>query len=286
MKLENGEYLGKNSQTFYADGLIISKTVYREKVFEGWHYHQNNHLSFILNGGNREYRHHTDKIILPGNIVLYHSGEWHRNCHTQHPSHNINLEIEDRFLQQYEACFNRSHIAFKPLHTLQELTSGITAISQRNRLTQTNAWLTAIRIYHDCKAGDIHTATSVHLQLLSLLQAATGKPKEEKYLFGGNTEKIIELLHDRWNESVSLQELSSVSGLHPVTVSRHFAAYFDCSLGEYMRRIRIQKALFLVRQPDISLTDIAYRCGFFDQSHFIRAFKTQTGFLPGAFRKL
>jgi AraC family transcriptional regulator len=282
MKLENGEYLGKNNRTFHVDGLIINKTSYHEKVFEGWHFHQNNHLSFILEGGNREYRKQTDHVLLPGNMVFYPGGEWHRNSHTQHPSLNINLEIEDHFLQQYEACFTaRPHTIFRALDSLHQSFS-----PAHNSLFQTQAKLTALRIYHDCQVADQHSGLSVHQQLLSLLQAAGTREKTDKQLFGGRVDKVIELLHDRWNENISLQDLSTVTALHPVTVSRHFTAYFDCSLGEYMRRIRVEKSLLLVRQPTLSLTEIAYQCGFFDQSHFIRAFKAQTGFLPKAFRKL
>ncbi|MFV8347795.1 AraC family transcriptional regulator [Flavobacterium sp. ZB4P13] len=35
-----------------------------------------------------------------------------------------------------------------------------------------------------------------------------------------------------------------------------------------------------------SLTDISFECGFADQSHFIRTFKQQTGFLPKKFQNL
>lgn len=279
MKLENGEYLGRNSRTFHIDGLIISNTIYKEKVFEGWHFHENNHLSFILEGGNREQRKHSDRAILPGDIIFYPAGEWHRNSNTQHPSQNINLEIEDRFIKQYEAGFTVApHIAFNTLST--------TNTSSPHTGYQTSARLTALRIYHDCLSADQHSTVSVHQQLLALLQVAAGANDTNRCLFGGRAALVVAYLHDRWNESISLEDLVVLTQLHPVTVSRHFTAYFKCSLGEYMRRIRIEKSLALIRSTDLSLTDIAYRCGFFDQSHFIRAFKHQTGFLPKDFRRL
>jgi AraC family transcriptional regulator len=97
---------------------------------------------------------------------------------------------------------------------------------------------------------------------------------------------IKEILHDRWNESISLQELAHSLGLHPVTVSKHFPRYFNCTLGEYMRKIKIEKAIAQISKDEFSLTQVAHNCGFFDQSHFIRAFKQATGFLPGAYKKL
>jgi AraC family transcriptional regulator len=41
----------------------------------------------------------------------------------------------------------------------------------------------------------------------------------------------------------------------------------------------------LLNEPDASLSGIAYACGFFDQSHFIRTFKELTGFLPAQYQK-
>ncbi|HWK05009.1 MAG TPA: AraC family transcriptional regulator [Puia sp.] len=93
-------------------------------------------------------------------------------------------------------------------------------------------------------------------------------------------------MNDRWNELLSLQDLSVVVGVHPVTISKHFSRYFNCTLGQYMRKLRINKAISLVKSSGTSLTDISYECGFADQSHFIRTFKHMTGFLPMQYQRL
>lgn len=46
---------------------------------------------------------------------------------------------------------------------------------------------------------------------------------------------------------------------------------------------RFQNSLQLITQQQLSLTSIAYECGYFDQSHFIREFKSFTGVNPSAF---
>ena len=95
-----------------------------------------------------------------------------------------------------------------------------------------------------------------------------------------------EVIHDRWDEKLTLKELSAAAGVHPVTISKNFPKHFSCSLGEYMRRVKVEKSVRLIRQKHATLTEIALRCGFADQSHFIRTFKAATGFLPKEFRKL
>ena len=98
--------------------------------------------------------------------------------------------------------------------------------------------------------------------------------------------QLQDLLHSRWNENLSLQELSTLINIHPVTISKYFPRYFSCTLGEYIRKVKVEKAVDLIKQEQMSLTALAYHCGFFDQSHFIRAFKTYTGFRPKEYQQL
>ena len=97
---------------------------------------------------------------------------------------------------------------------------------------------------------------------------------------------LNELLNDCWNENPNLQDLSQILNLNPITISKHFPKYFGCTLGEYMRRIKINRSLSLIQSKNTNLTEISFQCGFSDQSHFIRTFKNQTGFLPKQFQKL
>jgi AraC family transcriptional regulator len=94
------------------------------------------------------------------------------------------------------------------------------------------------------------------------------------------------LLHDQWDSNFSLEDLANILGVHPVTISKHFRSIFSCTLGEYMRKMKVSKAVALLHSNSYSLTDITYRCGFSDQSHFIRTFKYHTGFLPKQYQKI
>jgi AraC family transcriptional regulator len=98
--------------------------------------------------------------------------------------------------------------------------------------------------------------------------------------------KVQDLLHDRWQDKVCLTELSHAVDVHPVTISHYFPKFFSCTLGAYMRKLKVEKALSMLNSSGESLSAIAYDCGFFDQSHFIRTFKELTGFLPGHYRAL
>ena len=69
-------------------------------------------------------------------------------------------------------------------------------------------------------------------------------------------------------------------------VSREFSKYFNnLSFGEYIRKLRIEKAIDLLHSSNLSLSEIAYLTGFSDQSHFTRIFKRHTSQSPAEFRK-
>ena len=97
--------------------------------------------------------------------------------------------------------------------------------------------------------------------------------------------RLDELLNEKWNEPVTLKELSVSTETHPVTISKNFRKYFSCTLGEYMRKLKIDRSIPLIKNSNMSLTDIASHCGFADQSHFTRTFLRTTGFLPKEFRR-
>jgi len=256
LRLGTTNYLGANIRNFYADGLAVSETIYHEKVFEGWHCHENHHITFIVKGGTLDQRRYREQAATPGHVLLYNSGEPHRNRHTRHPSKNINLEIADAFLYGHQLQFSAINTAGLPLLVL--------------------------RIYRESRINDSCSPPAIQALLLQAFSRQPPAPRGAPPWIA----QLKELLHDCWNETLSLQQIAQAIYVHPVTISRYFPRYFSCTLGEYMRRIKIERALSLIQQTGMSLTAIAHACGFADQSHFNRTFKALTGMLPGAYREL
>ncbi|MEP1094690.1 MAG: chromate resistance protein ChrB domain-containing protein [Cyclobacteriaceae bacterium] len=86
--------------------------------------------------------------------------------------------------------------------------------------------------------------------------------------------------------SLSLQEVSGSLQVHPSYLSREFSKYFDdISFGDYLRKLRIEKAIRLLETSSYSLAEIALITGFSDQSHFTRIFKKHTGLPPSIYKK-
>ncbi|HEX8737562.1 MAG TPA: helix-turn-helix transcriptional regulator, partial [Pyrinomonadaceae bacterium] len=200
---------------------------------------------------------------VAGELMFFHAGEPHETIIELFPTKSINLIIEHEFLQD-------------------NLTTESSVKSAVDRNPQ--AKFIMLKIYKELISGDGFSDSSIKMLLLNLIHA---NPKDESANpFPGWIKTIAELTRDKWNESLTLKDLSEAAGVHPITVSKHFPRYFSCTFGEYMRRLKIEKSLYFLKVSRFSLTEIAVECGFADQSHFIRTFKQLTGFLPNKYKKI
>ena len=98
--------------------------------------------------------------------------------------------------------------------------------------------------------------------------------------------ELKEIIQDQIDTNLNLTNISKSLDINPSYLSREFSKYFNnLSFGEYTRKMRIEKAIELMRTGSYSLTEIAYLTGFSDQSHFTRILKKHTGQNPSAYRK-
>ena len=100
--------------------------------------------------------------------------------------------------------------------------------------------------------------------------------------------ELKEIIQDQidTNLTLNLKEISQSLNVHPTYLSREYSKYFDnLSFGDYIRKLRIDKALELLKDSKYSLAEISYLTGFSDQSHFTRTFRKHTGKSPASYRK-
>ncbi|WP_421797911.1 chromate resistance protein ChrB domain-containing protein [Haliscomenobacter sp.] len=134
-----------------------------------------------------------------------------------------------------------------------------------------------------------HTGDPVEQLLLQMVEKYISEKSATKQRIPAWAKELKETIQDYvdTNFSLSLKDISQELDLHPAYVSRAFSKYFDnLSFGEYIRKLRIEKAVQLLETTGMSLTEIAYITGFSDQSHFNRIFKKHLGVQPSVYRKL
>lgn len=260
--LEKGTYLGKVLDLSRAGGVFAGATSYQPNDGTAlMHYHENPHLSFVLKGGGIVKGRSSECERLPGQMMFFRAGEPHQCITKRFPTRNVNLELESIFLRENRVS-----------------ETDIDAALQRNPHLK----FAMLKMYSELVIADEFTGSSVRMLLLDLVCAARRAEKKEPAWI----DVVRQLMRDRWNEPLSLADLSAAAGVHPVTVSKFFPKYFACTFGEHMRRLKIEKSLRLIKDSQRSLTEIAHECGFYDQSHFTRTFRGQTGLAPNSYAKL
>ena len=89
-----------------------------------------------------------------------------------------------------------------------------------------------------------------------------------------------------YSEPVTLEDIARGIGASPSTVVHRVKAETGKTTGELLRDIRITEAKRLLASTQTPLSSIADMCGFCDQSHLTRTFKTCVNLTPGQFRRL
>ncbi len=261
--LKKGKYLAPVFRTYAFDRLLLGITHYPKPVMTGdWHAHEKPIISFVLYGHNVEYRKGREIDRKAGAVNFYHAYEPHRNIYHHFPAKHISLEIDQTFLNQYHYSLEQIEQAVKHHH---------------------DSSFTFIQLMKEALLDEPQSTDNIEMLFLSFLEQSLTAAEIGSFPHWMRT--VRDLLHDRWDENISLQDLAASVNVHPTTISKNFRRYFQCTLGEYCRKMKIKHALSLLKSSKYSLTQVAYQCGFADQSHFTRVFKSTTGYLPKDYLK-
>ena len=93
-----------------------------------------------------------------------------------------------------------------------------------------------------------------------------------------------ELIRARYAEPLTLSEIAAAARRHPVHLARQFRLQHGCTVGDFIRRLRLDSACRRLTGTDEPLAMIALACGFASQSHFSTHFKRATGLSPKQYR--
>jgi AraC family transcriptional regulator len=246
-------------------GFSVINTVYAAGTFLPMHCHEDAYLSFVLDGQYTEYYPDGESICAEGSLRFLPPGALHED--------------------EYTAAARCLLVRIEP-HLLERLgghASVLSAPGEINGIAPT--WL-ANRLHREFLAEDDIAELAMEGIVLEILaESARTIGKDDGSRAPRWLKRVREVLDDTYLTSPSLTELSSVAGVHQVHLSREFRKHYGCTIGEFIRKRRIDYACDLLAHSNTTLSEIAQVCGFSDQSHFSAMFKTHTGLTPAKFRE-
>lgn len=96
-------------------------------------------------------------------------------------------------------------------------------------------------------------------------------------------ERTQALVREHLVEPLSLEEIARRVGCSPHHLSRTFSSVTGCTIPQYLRQLRMERAVELLNSGRYNVTETALEVGYASVSHFIQAFQETHGCPPGAF---
>jgi AraC-like DNA-binding protein len=255
-------------------GLILSEARFSDFRFDR-HYHLDYHVALVTEGVQRQGFHGESLLLTPGTIQLMPAGEVHDGTSAGDDSYTL-----------------------KTFRVSAELLSGITEeITGQDQFPALGAAVLhdpslaghLVRLHDALRAGQESEPLEVESEWLMLLDRLFSQTRMIKPQFVKGTLTPVQWLRVRdycdvhLAEKVTLEELAALCCLERF----HFLKLFKQTVGmtphAWLVRLRLERACILLSHTHHGLTQVAQEVGFYDQSHFNRAFRQAFGVAPSQY---
>ncbi|HVG30090.1 MAG TPA: AraC family transcriptional regulator [Pyrinomonadaceae bacterium] len=244
---------------------VLTETVYAAGTHLPKHSHERACFILVLRGTFDEVYERRGRACEPLSLIFRPAHETHSDRFHAHGGRCLNVEIDPQWLARVNA------------HAPALSDSADFRGGPFSRL--------APRIYHEYRQPDEVSHLSLESLFLEIAaQAARRAPRARSSRPPRWLAQARDLIHSQFREPLTLAGIAGVVNVHPVHFASVFQASYRCSVGEYVRRLKIEYACRELTRSDAPLVKIALDAGFYDQSHFSRTFKRLTGMTPTAYR--
>ena len=263
--MPRGAYFGRNVRSREVAGLILTEKVHPVGERTPPHAHAQPYLCFVLEGSWEERSDSGARRCAPQTLIYHPPGDVHSDHFRTNASRVFAIELDAGWSDRM---------------------ASLAGLFDEPRVVEAGApAAVALRLFDESRRDDCPSALVIEglmLELLgSLARFRDGMVSSPSPSWMRATE---EMLHARFREPPSVREMAALAGVHPVHLARAFRARHGCSISDYVCRRRIEAACVAMSTTTRTLSDIAVDVGFFDQSHFTRAFHRVIGTTPARFR--
>lgn len=143
-------------------------------------------------------------------------------------------------------------------------------------------------LYNTGLADDELMVQSLILELIYFLKKNSLAVKSHNGARGGNRQIIedtLEYIQENLTTDMDLALLAKRASFSRIYFHKLFKASTGRTIHQYIEEQRIKKSINLMISTDMTLSQVAYECGFSSQSYFCYAFKRNTGLTPRAYTK-
>jgi AraC family transcriptional regulator len=264
-KLPPGDHYGDIAKRKIVAGFTLVETRYAPQIKLPRHSHERACLCLVLRGACQEIYAGRSLFCQPFSFLFRPAEEAHSDRFEGSGGQALIIEVDHRWLARLQEQRVRLDA---PVCLQSSLLTGLAA-----------------RLYAESRQMDEAAALSIEGLLLEvaaeLARNATrgAERKAPRWL-----ERAREFLQASYAEPPTFSEVANAVDVHPVHLAREFRRHYHCTMGEYVRRLRIEFACREISVSDAPLAEIALAAGFTHQSHFSRCFKQVMAMTPAEFQ--
>jgi AraC family transcriptional regulator len=265
-KLSPGKFFGRTQRSLEVAGLTFAESVYAANLSIPLHAHANAFLYFVIEGMYDETCGRETRSGGPSTLVFHPAEEPHANRWHETGGRVFHIDIS-----RVRADAIREH--GPSLDRPADFRAGVAP------------WL-AGRLYREyCRPDGASSLAMEGLVLEIMAEVSRHRVPDAERTPPTWLRRACEILHDRFAEKLSLGEIATAVGVHPVHLARVFRRQHGCTPGDYIRTLRVEFACQQLATSDNPLVEIALSAGFPDQSSFTKTFRHQMGMTPGEYRR-
>jgi AraC family transcriptional regulator len=261
IKLNEGEHFGENALNQENTIFKLSLHHYESNYEISKHYHENDYLSILTNGNYLEQNQREQNIIQTGNILFRPKDYNHSNTFAENGGSCFNIEFKKSWNQNLDFDF--------------KLPS-----SFENYKTGRFASLYKLTLQFKLDKVDENRNELIYDWLFQINQEYTISNRQPWI------EKVKRILENELTVFHSLSSISDTVFVHPIYLSGAFKKKTGLTISEYQLKMKLANAMHLLLNSKLSISEITFKNGFFDDAHFINSFKNCYGFSPLKFRVL
>ena len=244
-------------------GVIITETEHQPGSRLDFHDHEAPNLNFVIEGSHWERFRSREMHCVPGSIIVKPAGALHANTYGDAGSHAVIFE----FAKPDELWAGGCYRAFREIRWLPGgVPSAYAWQIRKEAQLQATAWR--------MRAEELLLLLCAEISHLTITEES-GSPHWLSTL-----RDFLESNH----EELSLSDVASMCGVHPVYLTRVFRKRFGCTVAQFLRRKRLDRAIQEITSTSKSIAEIATDCGFYDQSHLTNLLRQIAGVSPATLR--
>ena len=265
--MQDGQFVGATRRSRLVAGITLAETSYTGGLVVDEHVHPPTLISFPLDGAMMELRGRERVLCDAGTLLVHPRNEPH--------AHRWRPEGGRLFIVQLGVEWSERMRKF-----------GIVEPTSPFDLRQTRANAIAGELYAEFLNADDASRLGIEGYALAMLgEFERARTRVERSARPAWLRRAVDLLHASADASVDMAAIAGEVNVSPVHLARSFRVHLGASMGEYLRRLRVERARAQLMTTSKPLSQIALEAGFADQAHFTRMFKRLVGVTPGAYRK-